>query len=175
MVAKRFFYVCAGLLCLAFACRPSANLLATTAWAQSAKSARKTLLQPYLVPYTPTRLEMDLLWANTPWYGAYTDGYLRTSSVFYRVDRAQIFAAVTVHDMRSATDPEPFTKLPEYQRRAILQGAVDHLLRLLEPSLPVLKEHPELVLVEFWFYPQGAGSSHAVIAQFEDGRLVLSP
>lgn len=138
----------------------------------SAQEVPANPLSPYLVPYSLTRLEFELLNFNMLWHDSY-DGsaeYANSSPVIYHADRNVFFALVRVQDKRSYDDRQPFLSLSSTRQRIILNGVVESLRDLLALSFPEVEQQDNLLEVEFEMRSRTGATT---IASFRNGLLVL--
>jgi len=144
----------------------------TAGHAESDRATRVAFLKPYFSPHVTTELDWALLWTNLQWIEAFKNqgNYLRSNIVFYRQDLGRVWTSLIVFEKRSFDDLEPFSSLKGYQKKALMQEAIDHLAAILSTRIPEMKVHPELLEVEFWV----AGGT-TVLARYRAGELVLSP
>ena len=141
--------------------------------AQSVREQNSKALRQYQAPRVITTLEWDLLQFNQMWVGSYPpgDGYLVSFPVFFDYRQMRFHITLPVAEKREYRDPEPWATLPKTQKLSILQGAIDHAIRLLETSFPEVRTRPSTVIVDFKY---GLASGGQVsIGKYENGTLSL--
>lgn len=119
-----------------------------------------------------TELDWNLLQFNLLWHDSYGDGeYVKSSPLFFDYQTMMFKANLRVANKRDYKDPEPFLSLPTSSQRAILQGVVDYLLKLLTQQFPKLDSMQSHVQVTFTYRQPGGGSS--TVATYSNGQLKL--
>jgi len=151
--------------------------LASQSFGQSATTATPAALKKYSRPYTPTRLEWNLLQVNFAWIGSFrgpeTGSYITSAQIIYRTDRQAFYTAFNVGERRDPSDPERFSSLTVLRQRAVLQEGIDQAIGILKTFFPELERQPELLLVEFW-YSGGVVGGRTLVASYEKGVLNLT-
>ncbi len=150
-----------------------AILVSITAVSVDAQTVPIDFLKKYRADYKVTKLDWHLLQFNLRWHDSYQGEIDYVNSipvVFDYYTRYAFYCGMRVQEKRYHNDIEPFSKLPKWKKKALLQGPIDHLIILLSNNFPEVKENPELLIVEYWFY---IGDTGAVIARYENGTLKL--
>ena len=152
-----------------------ATLAAASASAQAPSQAENAkALRPYMAPRAVSRLEWDLMQFNMLWAGSFdgSAGYLTSFPVIFDEKRMRFHAVLHISEIREYKDPDPWSGLPRIKKESVLQGAVDHLLAMLEKHFPEVRSRPTLLLIEFKYGLASGGSINA--ARYDGGRLTLS-
>lgn len=119
-----------------------------------------------------TELDWRLLQFNLSWHESYSDGeYVKSSPLWFDYKTMTFQAWLRVAEKRDYSDPEPFFSLPTDRRRAILQGVVDHMTKLLSNNFPGIADIQQYVQVTFVYMESSGGSS--TVASYARGRLTL--
>jgi hypothetical protein len=136
------------------------------------RPSNESLLKAYAKEHALTELEYRLILFNLAWVETYDPAthYVKAAPVQYREGRHDFTCGLTVVEKRTPTDPEPFSKLAEPRRRAVLEDTHAYLVQLLARTFPEVVAHPQLLLVEFFTYPEDAEVPR-LVAVVRDGRL----
>lgn len=144
----------------------------TLTLAQSVKAQNAQILKPYLAVRAISELEWELLQFNLSWHDSFIESveYLKSYPAGFDYKAMRFQTSISVHDKRHYNDSEPFSGLPEPERKAILQGTVDHFVKLLAHSFPEVKNNPHLIFVKFKFHQIGDST---LTAKYENGLLSM--